>query len=258
MPLVHGEDIGAAELEREISSWDTVPFARLCNALAWALAWQSAQSIPAFTERVNVADNGIEAEWTGELRGGDLTSSLLLRAGVNVLQYKKREVSERSRAQIVANLVHDLRGAALSVEARTGRQITNYVLFTNVDLTGAHQSQIQSAIAEGLTDDRIDISVVVAGQLASMLNNEPHLRSAFFATSAFRDWGESWTAHINGVSLGAKLGARMASSRLDPDRLKLLSAAVSLGSMAGIATLGSESGHRARNSGLERRRRSEH
>ena len=66
MPLIHGRDIGAADIEREISTWDAVKFARFCNALAWASTWTAAQSVPAFTERVNVADNGIDAEWQGE------------------------------------------------------------------------------------------------------------------------------------------------------------------------------------------------
>ena len=33
MPLKHGEDIGAAAVEREIGIWNAVRFARLCNAI---------------------------------------------------------------------------------------------------------------------------------------------------------------------------------------------------------------------------------
>ena len=61
MPLIHGQDISAGEIEREISSWDAVRFARLFNAVAWASTWRAAQTLPAFTERVIVAANGIEA-----------------------------------------------------------------------------------------------------------------------------------------------------------------------------------------------------
>jgi hypothetical protein len=62
MPLIHGQDISAGEIEREISSWDAVRFARLSNAVAWASTWRAAQTLPAFTERVIVAANGIEAD----------------------------------------------------------------------------------------------------------------------------------------------------------------------------------------------------
>jgi hypothetical protein len=62
MPLIHGQDISAGEIEREISSWDAVRFARLSNAVAWASTWRAAQTLPAFTERVIVAANGIDAE----------------------------------------------------------------------------------------------------------------------------------------------------------------------------------------------------
>ena len=61
MPLVHGENITSSEVEREISSWDAAPFARLANALAWAVTWRTTPHLPAFTERVNVSDNGIDA-----------------------------------------------------------------------------------------------------------------------------------------------------------------------------------------------------
>src|SRR4051794_11476235 len=95
MPLVHGQDIGAAEVEREISGWDAIRFARLCNAIAWASAWQQSQSLPAFTERVIVADNGVDAHWQGELASQSLSPNPFLTAGTNVFQYKKREVTEQ-------------------------------------------------------------------------------------------------------------------------------------------------------------------
>ena len=111
MPLIHGQDVGPSELEREISAWDAVRFARLCNAIAWAKAWRATQALPAFTERVNVADNGIDAEWQGEFSAQSLQPSGLLTPGVNVFQYKKREVTEQARTKIAASLASGLRGA---------------------------------------------------------------------------------------------------------------------------------------------------
>ncbi len=199
MSLIHGQDIGAADIEREISAWDAVRFARLCNAIAWASTWAGAQSLPAFTERVIVADNGIDGEWSADLSREAAASSLYLQTGLNVFQYKKREATERGRAAIAAKMRSDLTGAALEVELRSAKALASYVLFTNVDLTIDQQNEIRDAIIEGVTDGHIRPRVISAGGLAAMLNEMPHLRSAFFATSAFRAWGESWDTHQKGT-----------------------------------------------------------
>jgi hypothetical protein len=195
VPLIHGQNIGAEEIERDVSSWDAVRFARLSNAIAWASTWREAQTLPAFTERVIVADNGIDAEWQGELAAGEAGEGSFLRAGINVFQYKKREVATQQRGRIVAALCRELRGAALDVERRTGKTLGSYVLFTNVDLTTAQHEDLQAAILDGVAEERIHVGVVGAADLAAMLNDLSHLRSAFFTTAAFRTWGESWDAH---------------------------------------------------------------
>src|SRR4029077_6856745 len=195
MPLIHGADISASEIEHAASTWDAVRFARLCNAIAWATAWSETQALPAFTERVIVADNGIDAHWQGELPPATSVSGPLLSAGTNVFQYKKREVTKQSRGQIVASLAADLRSAILDVERRAGIRLDTYALFTNVDLTPEQHERLRLAIADGLIEDRVRIRVIGAADLAAMLNGLPHLRSAFFATAAFRTWGESWDAH---------------------------------------------------------------
>lgn len=199
MPLVHGQNISAQEIEHELSRWDAVLFARLGNATAWATSWQDVQGIPAFTERVNVADNGVDAQWIGSVTLGIGAQPSLLRDGTNIFQYKKREVTEQSRAGIVTALVQDLRGAAAEVERRTGQRLDSYVLFTNVDLTIEQHERLRAAILDGVADGHIHAAVVGAADLAAMLNQLPHLRSAFFATGAFRTWGESWDAHERGV-----------------------------------------------------------
>jgi hypothetical protein len=199
MPLVHGQNISAQEIEREVSRWDAVLFARLGNAIAWATAWQDTPTVPAFTERVNVADNGVDAQWTGMIELGDAAQPSLLRTGSNVFQYKKREVTEQSRVRIVTGLVTELRGAAADVELRTGQQLRSYVLFTNVDLTIEQHDTLRATILDGITDGHVSVSVVGAADLAAMLNQLAYLRSAFFATGAFRTWGESWEAHERAV-----------------------------------------------------------
>jgi len=195
MPLVHGEDIGAAYIEREVSSWNADRFARLCNSIAWAVTWDGVQSLPVFTERVFVADGGIDAEWQGDLSGTSFGNGQFLSAGLNVFQYKKRDVAESARSKIVSDLCSDLKGAIADVERRTDKSLISYVFFTNVDLTPNHHHQLRNAVLVGADEQRVRVGIVGAGNVAAMLNGLPHLRSAFFATAAFRTWGESWDTH---------------------------------------------------------------
>jgi hypothetical protein len=197
MTLVHGQNISAQDIEHEVSRWDAVLFARLGNAVAWANTWQYTPTTPAFTERVNVADNGIDAQWIGTITLGSAGHPSLLRDGTNVFQYKKREVKEQSRATVITGLVAELRGAAADVELRTGERLSSYVLFTNIDLTIEQHERLRTAILVG--GGHVKVAVIGAADLAAMLNRLPHLRSAFFATGAFRTWGESWDAHARAV-----------------------------------------------------------
>jgi hypothetical protein len=78
LPLLHGTEISADEIETEIARWSAERFVRLCNAVAWASSglkgWR--QTIPVFTERVHVADNGIDAEWKRILTAGEAPTAL--------------------------------------------------------------------------------------------------------------------------------------------------------------------------------------
>ena len=56
MPLVHGQNISARDIEHEQSRWGAALFARLGNAVAWGQQLARYPNILAFTERVNVAD----------------------------------------------------------------------------------------------------------------------------------------------------------------------------------------------------------
>jgi hypothetical protein len=89
----------------------------------------------------------------------------------------------------------DLRGAAADIERRKGQRLSSYVFFTNVDLTVEQHDTLRAAILDGISDGHVSVSIVGAAELAAMLNQLAHLRSAFFATGAFRTWGESWDAH---------------------------------------------------------------
>ena len=89
-------------------------------------------------------------------------------------------------------------GAAAAIELRTGKRLASYVLWTNVHLTLAQAAKLRAAISKGRTSARkrkVLVTVVGASTLAALAQHFPHLRSAFFATSAFRDWGRSFETH---------------------------------------------------------------
>ncbi len=202
LPLLHGTEISADEIEAEIARWSAERFARLCNAVAWASpglkGWR--QTIPVFTERVHVADNGIDAEWERVLTPGEAPTALepLLQPGLNVFQYKKRGAGPGNRADIVARLVAEVRGAVVDVKTRTGKTLASYVLWTNVDLSVDQHERLRASILDGHPADKpvpIVANVVGAAEFAAIINDLPHLRSAFFVTDAFQDWGLSFEAH---------------------------------------------------------------
>ena len=202
LPLLHGTEISADEIETEIARWSAERFARLCNAVAWASpclkGWR--QTIPVFTERVHVADNGIDAEWEGVLTAGEAPTSLepLLQPGLNVFQYKRRGAGPGNWAGIVRGLVAEVRRAVVDVETRTGKTLASYVLWTNVDLSVDQHERLRAAILDGRSDDGrgpIHANVIGGAEFAAVINDLPHLRSAFFVTDAFQDWGLSFEAH---------------------------------------------------------------
>jgi hypothetical protein len=158
------------------------------------------QTIPVFTERVHVADNGVDAEWERALTAEEAPTALkpLLQPGLNVFQYKKRGAGPGNRADIVAGLVAELRRAVVDVETRTGKTLASYVLWMNVDLSVDQHERLRAAILDGHSADEgvpIDANIIGAAELAAIINDLPHLRSAFFATDAFQDWGLSFEAH---------------------------------------------------------------
>jgi hypothetical protein len=50
-------------------------------------------------------------------------------------------------------------------------------------------------VAAQNAERQVHVGIIAAADLAAMLNELPHLRSAFIATGAFRSWAESWEAH---------------------------------------------------------------
>ncbi|BAZ25742.1 hypothetical protein NIES4073_66480 [Kalymmatonema gypsitolerans NIES-4073] len=219
MSLAHGRSISAEDVESIISrKFSPQKFASLCNALTWASSRKRCTSLPSFTERVNVKDGGIDAEWYVELED-DNYSSPFLGYGWNVFQYKQRDIFTSGRDKVFSDLKAGLqgkdkrKGAVCDLYHRTGKRPNKYILFTNLDLTHktnakggakAQKGEIRKKILEGYDQpDTVNVEIVDAAGLASLLNDLPHLRSSFFSTDSFATWEKAWSDLKNVKFYGA-------------------------------------------------------
>jgi hypothetical protein len=212
MSLTHGQSISAKYVERIISEEFSPPkFASLCNALTWAVSGRKCTSLPSFTERVNVKDGGIDAEWDIEFEDDNLSPFIGL--GWNVFQYKQRDVFASGRDKVVTDLKNGLKGAICELYNRTKKRPDKYVLFTNIDLTHktnakggaeAQKGEIKKKILEGYDrPNAVKVEIVDAAGIASLLNDLPHLRSSFFSTDSFATWEKAWSDLEKGKIYGA-------------------------------------------------------
>jgi len=205
MALKIGQSIKGDEVELETSTWSPDRFASMCDALIWAVSGRNCTSLPSFTNRVNAADGGIDAEWDLEIPDdGNPIPTPLIGTGWNVFQYKSRSITSSNRDRIIANLRSGLKGAITDIESRFHRTPDRYTLFINIDLKHDQKKVIKEAILEGYSGySGIHAEVVGAGELATFLNDNPHLKYAFFATILFKTWEEAYKAHRSHKFLGA-------------------------------------------------------
>ncbi len=199
MTVLVGQPIDARELEQAISQWSPDKFASMCNDLVWAISGRRWPGMPSFTERVNAADGGIDAEWEVEVSDGDsVVPTPIIGPGWNVFQYKKRDLIAQDRKRIISNVKSDLKGAVTNLTRARQRLPSRYVLFLNVDLKHDQTVALKSAILEGY--DRalgVHVEVIGAAEIATFLNDQPHLRAAYFSPLAFKTWEEANRSHRN-------------------------------------------------------------
>jgi len=205
--MLHGQEVTAEHIELAFGhSFIPREFASLCNALSWATAQYTCTSVPAFTERVNTRDEGIDAEWTTTLPEEGAYRSPLLGPGWNVFQYKQRGILPQGRGVPLRQLERDMRAAVCQLYAKTKSRPDRYVLFTNLHLTPAEKKKLISAI---LTDydqpDTVHIEVVGAAELAAFINAAPHVRASFFSTSLFATWERARDQHHSRAAYPAKV-----------------------------------------------------
>lgn len=206
-PLPHGRAISAQEFEIEVGRIFSVEqFASLCNAIAWCVGSKAGLVQVSFTERVNVADNGIDAEWTLELPIANVKETSIAGPGWNVFQYKKRDITAQDRKSTVTELVSNLKGALKYVTEKENRQPDRYVLFTNVHLTKSDKQRLVKSIKkDSKQPEQTTVVVLGAAELAASCNDLPHIRSGYFSTSDFATWSKAWTAHNRQKFLGASV-----------------------------------------------------
>jgi hypothetical protein len=200
MEMIHGQNVTAQDVESAFSiALDAKLFAALCNDVAWGIVGRETLSLPSFTERINVRDKGIDAEWDTELPEANY-SSALLGPGWNVFQYKQRNIFGQGRDRTFATLKSasnsGMKGAVHDLYRANNRRPDRYVLFTNLDLSHDQKSELREAILTDYDDpDAVHVEVVGAAELARFLNDLPHLRAAYFVRSRFSTWEVAWSKH---------------------------------------------------------------
>lgn len=197
MALMIGQPIDARELELTTSAWPPGKFASLCDALSWAVSGQASQKLPDFTNRIYAKDGGIDAGWEIDLAGqvGSIPTPLLGR-GWNVFQYKQRDLMAQDRKKIISGLKSTLRCALAEVAKSRQRNPDRYIVFINADLKSSEKSLIRESILVGYSENvQVHVEILGAAELAAFLNDQPHIRAAYFAQQAFKTWEEAYRTH---------------------------------------------------------------
>ncbi|MBS2040362.1 ATP-binding protein [bacterium] len=160
------------ELEVVMAGWDGSRFETFCNALLLADAPTPLQHFPRLTDRGNVADGGIDAEFDY-----DGPATRLLSPGRNVFQCKWRSPYDHKAAfnSLLQTVPKEL--------SRLSQTMARYTLVTNLNLSGHQQAKLLTCLREV----HPAAEVVAAGGLAAMVNNNPVLQASFFPES-----GEGW------------------------------------------------------------------
>jgi hypothetical protein len=197
MALLVGQPIDARELEQGTSPWSPDRFASMCNDLVWTVSGRHFSTLPNFTERVNAADGGIDAEWQIEVAESDRgLPTPIVGPGWNVFQFKKRDLIAQDRKRIIANVKSSLKGSLINLRRLGQRTPDRYILFLNVDLKHDQTLALKNAILEGFDHaSKVHVEVIGAAEIAAFLNTQPHLRAAYFAPLAFKTWEEANRSH---------------------------------------------------------------
>jgi len=208
LTLHHGEAIDALEIERICGNQFTdKKFVSLCNSIIWASSKCSDSLLPSFTEREKVKDGGIDAEWDILINPDQAEIKILIKSGWNVYQYKRRDTFSQDKTKIFSDIKNDIKGAIKKLFDRTGKRPSHFLLFTNLDLlhntkakggAGAQKGILKDAMLQGYDNpESVEINIIGAAELSSLLNDLPYIRSAFFSETIFSTWKRTWESHVS-------------------------------------------------------------
>ena len=177
---IFGQTLSVFDVERLPAETGPTQFVRLCGALIGkALADHIGSfTLPEISERINVPDGGVDAEYTTPEALSVPETGGLIGPGRTVFQFKYRDVSAADRRRIVQGIVQKLRKEFPRVAPSCDR----YVLFTNLELSGTQPRRIREALLESYPVF-VNKPIVIwgAAEIALALNLTPHLRHLFFA-----------------------------------------------------------------------------
>ncbi len=184
--LPHGQPVTPPDVERISSSWsDRGPayFTALISSLIMArLPGPPVRAC--FGGPIWAPDGGIDANI--ELPQADRNDPFeLVGPGCTVYQYKWLEASDGERSRLAERLQRRLLGDFKKI-VTSENSPDRFVAITNLNLSASQAKKLETALAHVAPPGaRTHIHLIGAAKLAAILNDVPHLRSAFFATLSF-------------------------------------------------------------------------
>jgi len=177
---VFGQPVTAIDVERMRTDTGPTDFVRLCGALIGkALADRVGSfTLPVISERINVPDRGVDAEYTTAETPSVPETGGLIGPGRTVFQFKYRDASATNRSATVQRLVQKLREDFL----KAAPQCDRYVLLTNVQLSVAQTRKLRDTVV-GSAPKFAGNQIVIwgAAEIALALYQAPYLRHLFFS-----------------------------------------------------------------------------
>lgn len=186
MRPVFGSAVTASDVERLTSEQGEKAFVRLCATLVASATGELVGdfTVPNWTERINVADRGVDAEYTAPVNM--LEAGGLVGPGRNVYQVKQRRLGTKPARPVVRELQRTVTGALKDLLSRDGNLPDRYILLVNVDLSRADRATLSQALRKDCPElnDR-PLIIWGAAEIAAALNSHSHVRHAFFSEGVF-------------------------------------------------------------------------
>jgi hypothetical protein len=182
---VFGQAVTANDVERLPADTGPTDFIRLCGALIGKALAERAGSftLPEISERINVPDGGIDAEYTTPENLSLPETGGLVGPGITIFQFKYRDATSASGPETIRKIVQEISKDF----PRTAQRCDRYVFMTNILLSGAHLRRIRDALIESYPAFASkQIVIRGAAEIALTLNVTPDLRHLFFPEAGLR------------------------------------------------------------------------